>query len=183
MLPLACRFFETFSYLPPLTDEQISKQVDYIINQGLIPCLEFSAAESAYVKDVANIRFVGSNAGYYDNRCGSHPLVFQSACRQIERKRRPLRNGYCLVGTSCCMHDTILSHQNDTKRVEGCRPLRLAALRHLGDRLAGVSPYRLVLVACSAPAKFCSCLLLLTFTNIIWAFYACSFGFWALANA
>jgi ribulose-bisphosphate carboxylase small chain len=71
VLPIACRFFETFSYLPPLTDDQIAKQVDYIIQQGLIPCLEFANAEQAYVKDIANIRFVGSNAGYYDNRCAA----------------------------------------------------------------------------------------------------------------
>ena len=32
--------FETFSYLPPLTDEQIAAQVDYIVangEHGLVP--------------------------------------------------------------------------------------------------------------------------------------------------
>jgi hypothetical protein len=33
------RFFETFSYLPPLTNDQIAKQVDYIVNNGWTPCL------------------------------------------------------------------------------------------------------------------------------------------------
>jgi ribulose-bisphosphate carboxylase small chain len=33
------RFFETFSYLPPLSDEQIAKQVDYIVNNGWVPTL------------------------------------------------------------------------------------------------------------------------------------------------
>lgn len=71
-LLLVCRFFETFSYLPPLSDDAVAKQVDYVIRQGWIPCLEFSNAESAYVKNVNNVRFVGSaSCGYYDNRCAS----------------------------------------------------------------------------------------------------------------
>jgi len=42
--------FETFSYLPPLSDDQIARQVDYIVNNGWTPCLEFSEPENAYVK-------------------------------------------------------------------------------------------------------------------------------------
>lgn len=44
-----CRMFETFSYLPPLSDDQIARQVDYIVNNGWTPCLEFSEPELAYV--------------------------------------------------------------------------------------------------------------------------------------
>ena len=76
----SCRFFETFSYLPPLTDEEIAKQVDYIIRQGWIPCLEFSEASGAYIKEVFNVRFSGTSAGYYDNRCAS--LVGKRVVRQ-----------------------------------------------------------------------------------------------------
>lgn len=47
---LACRMFETFSYLPPLSDDQIARQVDYIVNNGWTPCLEFSEPEIAYVQ-------------------------------------------------------------------------------------------------------------------------------------
>ncbi len=36
------RRFETLSYLPPLTDAQILKQVAYILDQGYIPAVEFS---------------------------------------------------------------------------------------------------------------------------------------------
>jgi ribulose-bisphosphate carboxylase small chain len=36
------RRFETLSYLPPLTDSQIVKQVQYILDQGFIPAVEFS---------------------------------------------------------------------------------------------------------------------------------------------
>lgn len=36
------RRYETLSYLPPLTDAQIVKQVQYILDQGYIPAVEFS---------------------------------------------------------------------------------------------------------------------------------------------
>merc|ERR1719164_129517 len=46
--PVGNKFFETFSYLPPLTDEEIGRQVGYLIRNGLVPCLEFEASETAY---------------------------------------------------------------------------------------------------------------------------------------
>lgn len=33
--------YETLSYLPPLTDQQIAKQIDYMLDQGYIPAVEF----------------------------------------------------------------------------------------------------------------------------------------------
>ncbi len=36
------RRYETFSYLPPLTDAQISKQIQYILDKGYIPAVEFN---------------------------------------------------------------------------------------------------------------------------------------------
>jgi ribulose-bisphosphate carboxylase small chain len=48
--------FETFSYLPPLSDDQIARQVDYIVNNGWTPCLEFSEPELAYVGSQSAIR-------------------------------------------------------------------------------------------------------------------------------
>jgi len=35
------RRYETLSYLPPLTDQQIAKQVQYLLDQGFIPAIEF----------------------------------------------------------------------------------------------------------------------------------------------
>ncbi len=32
--------YETLSYLPPLTDQQIAKQIQYMIDQGYIPAVE-----------------------------------------------------------------------------------------------------------------------------------------------
>ncbi|WP_199247686.1 ribulose bisphosphate carboxylase small subunit [[Phormidium] sp. ETS-05] len=40
-LPIERRY-ETLSYLPPLTDQQIVKQIQYMISQGYIPAIEFS---------------------------------------------------------------------------------------------------------------------------------------------
>jgi ribulose-bisphosphate carboxylase small chain len=48
--------FETFSYLPPLSDDQIARQVDYIVNNSWTPCLEFSEAEHAYVQSTSTGR-------------------------------------------------------------------------------------------------------------------------------
>lgn len=36
------RRYETLSYLPPLTDIQIAKQIQYILDQGYIPAIEFN---------------------------------------------------------------------------------------------------------------------------------------------
>lgn len=36
------RRYETLSYLPPLTDAQINKQVQYILSNGYIPAIEFN---------------------------------------------------------------------------------------------------------------------------------------------
>lgn len=36
--PINNKFFETFSFLPPLSDDEIAKQVDYIVNNGELHC-------------------------------------------------------------------------------------------------------------------------------------------------
>jgi ribulose-bisphosphate carboxylase small chain len=33
--------FETLSYLPPLTPDQVASQIDYMLANKWIPCLEF----------------------------------------------------------------------------------------------------------------------------------------------
>ncbi|MQL10577.1 hypothetical protein EI010_25545, partial [Escherichia coli] len=39
--PFGLKKFETLSYLPQLTTEQLIKQVEYLLNKGWIPWLEF----------------------------------------------------------------------------------------------------------------------------------------------
>ena len=62
------RFFETFSYLPALSDEEITKQVDYIVRNGWTPCLEFSSPESAYISSDSTGRMGTVSVNYFDNR-------------------------------------------------------------------------------------------------------------------
>lgn len=54
------RMFETFSFLPPLSDGEIARQVDYIVANGWTPCLEFADSDHAYVQDKSQIRFGNS---------------------------------------------------------------------------------------------------------------------------
>ena len=61
--PIGMTKFETFSYLPALSDDQIAKQVDYMIQQNLIPRLEFDVSSEGVSR--AN----NQTPGYYDGRC------------------------------------------------------------------------------------------------------------------
>ncbi|AFZ45650.1 ribulose 1,5-bisphosphate carboxylase small subunit [Halothece sp. PCC 7418] len=38
--------YETLSYLPPLTDQQIAKQIQYMLDQDFIPAVEFEESPS-----------------------------------------------------------------------------------------------------------------------------------------
>ena len=40
--------YETFSYLPQMTDEQIRRQIQYLIDQGWNPAIEHSEPENAF---------------------------------------------------------------------------------------------------------------------------------------
>ena len=63
------RMFETFSSLPPLSDAEISKQVQYLLNNGWTPCIEFEDSAHAYTDGHGWANMDTSiNAGYYDNR-------------------------------------------------------------------------------------------------------------------
>ncbi|KAG1671998.1 hypothetical protein FOA52_013371 [Chlamydomonas sp. UWO 241] len=66
--PINNKQYETFSYLPALTSEQIAKQVDYVISNGWTPCLEFAEASQSFISNENTVRFHGVSANYYDNR-------------------------------------------------------------------------------------------------------------------
>merc|ERR1712146_368685 len=55
--------FECSSYLPPLSDEDVAKQIQYLLNQGWSPCIEFAAPEAS-----ESDQKVIMGPGYYDNR-------------------------------------------------------------------------------------------------------------------
>ena len=54
--------FETLSYLPPLTEAQLAKEIDYLLRSGWVPCLEFEL-EHGFVYREHN-----KSPGYYDGR-------------------------------------------------------------------------------------------------------------------
>lgn len=62
------KYFETLSYLPPLTSDQIAKQVDYMVNNGWTPCLEFANPKFAYIESIYNNRLGSVSSNYIDNR-------------------------------------------------------------------------------------------------------------------
>ncbi|OVA02949.1 Ribulose bisphosphate carboxylase small chain [Macleaya cordata] len=59
--PSGLKKFETLSYLPPLSPESLAKEVDYLLRNGWVPCLEFDAQGFVY-------REHGNSPGYYDGR-------------------------------------------------------------------------------------------------------------------
>nr|CAD1827436.1 unnamed protein product [Ananas comosus var. bracteatus] len=59
--PINNKKFEALSYLPPLSEESIAKEVDYMISKGWIPCLEFDEAGEVH-------RSNSRMPGYYDGR-------------------------------------------------------------------------------------------------------------------
>ena len=62
------RMFETFSFLPPLSDADLTKQVQYLLNNGWTPCLDSRTAH-AYTDGHGWSGLDSSvNANYYDNR-------------------------------------------------------------------------------------------------------------------
>ncbi|ERN41417.1 ribulose bisphosphate carboxylase small subunit [Rubidibacter lacunae KORDI 51-2] len=42
------RRYETLSYLPPLTDQQIAKQIQFMLEKGFIPAVEFEEEPTPY---------------------------------------------------------------------------------------------------------------------------------------
>eukprot|EP00240_Pyramimonas_obovata_P001842 CAMPEP_0118929798 /NCGR_PEP_ID=MMETSP1169-20130426/6693_1 /TAXON_ID=36882 /ORGANISM="Pyramimonas obovata, Strain CCMP722" /LENGTH=453 /DNA_ID=CAMNT_0006872053 /DNA_START=15 /DNA_END=1376 /DNA_ORIENTATION=- len=67
--PINNRFFETLSFLPPLSDAEVAKQINYITGQDWTPCVEFAVPENALTDNHGTSGIVSSaSCGYYDNR-------------------------------------------------------------------------------------------------------------------
>ncbi|KAF7811253.1 Ribulose bisphosphate carboxylase (small chain) family protein [Senna tora] len=65
--PLGKKKFETLSYLPDLSNEELAKEVDYLLRKGWIPCLEFELEVNLpfYPFSFSNNH---RSPGYYDGR-------------------------------------------------------------------------------------------------------------------
>ncbi|KAI3971067.1 hypothetical protein MKX01_024714 [Papaver californicum] len=59
--PTGLKKFETLSYLPPLSPESLAKEVDYLLKNGWVPCLEFDNVGFVYREN-------HRSPGYYDGR-------------------------------------------------------------------------------------------------------------------
>jgi len=88
--PYGNQKFETLSYLPPLTDRQIMRQIDYMLANNWIPCLEFDQ-----IGVVSREHYAGS--GYYDGRYWTMwklPMFGCSDSFQVIREVQECINAY-----------------------------------------------------------------------------------------
>nr|CAH59404.1 Rubisco SSU [Plantago major] len=60
--PTGKKKYETLSYLPDLTVEQLAKEIDYLLRSKWIPCLEFELEHGFVYRENAR------SPGYYDGR-------------------------------------------------------------------------------------------------------------------
>ncbi|KAI6674203.1 hypothetical protein NL676_002109 [Syzygium grande] len=60
--PVGKKKFETLSYLPPLSREELLKEIEYLLRMNWVPCLEFEL-EKGFV-----YRKYHKSPGYYDGR-------------------------------------------------------------------------------------------------------------------
>ncbi|CAI9110683.1 OLC1v1010750C1 [Oldenlandia corymbosa var. corymbosa] len=60
--PVGKKKYETLSYLPDLTEEQLLKEVEYLLRSGWVPCIEFEL-DDGFVRRENN-----RSPGYYDGR-------------------------------------------------------------------------------------------------------------------
>ncbi|KAL9231329.1 hypothetical protein vseg_006569 [Gypsophila vaccaria] len=60
--PRGLKKFETLSYLPPLSEESLLKEINYLLIKGWVPCIEFEVG-TAFVYRENN-----KSPGYYDGR-------------------------------------------------------------------------------------------------------------------
>ncbi|XP_044506884.1 ribulose bisphosphate carboxylase small subunit, chloroplastic-like [Mangifera indica] len=60
--PLGKKKFETLSYLPPLNEQALLKEISYLLRSGWVPCIEFELEHGFVYRE--NHR----SPGYYDGR-------------------------------------------------------------------------------------------------------------------
>eukprot|EP00475_Leptophrys_vorax_P023257 TRINITY_DN3180_c0_g2_i2.p1 TRINITY_DN3180_c0_g2~~TRINITY_DN3180_c0_g2_i2.p1 ORF type:complete len:177 (+),score=6.06 TRINITY_DN3180_c0_g2_i2:75-605(+) len=82
--------FETLSYLPPLTDDAIVKEIRYMLKNGWIPAIEFDASGVVYREN-------NSGPCYYDGRYWTMwklPLFGCQDASQVLREISECRSAY-----------------------------------------------------------------------------------------
>ncbi|XP_052111309.1 ribulose bisphosphate carboxylase small subunit, chloroplastic isoform X2 [Arachis duranensis] len=89
--PLGKKKFETLSYLPDLNEEQLRKEVDYLLRKGWVPCLEFEVGVS--YTDSRTVRTTGHRDTMTEGtgQCGSFPCLDAPTQVRSSRNFRRLR--------------------------------------------------------------------------------------------
>ncbi|KAL9666634.1 hypothetical protein QQ045_000969 [Rhodiola kirilowii] len=60
--PVGLKKYESLSYLPPLTEAGLAKEIDYLLRNNWVPCLEFELEHPFVYREHNN------SPGYYDGR-------------------------------------------------------------------------------------------------------------------
>ncbi|XP_027359585.1 ribulose bisphosphate carboxylase small chain, chloroplastic isoform X1 [Abrus precatorius] len=90
--------FETLSYLPPLTQEQLAKEIDYLLRKGWVPCLEFELEHGFVYRE--NHR----SPGYYDGRYWTMWKLPMFGCtdsvqvlKELDEAKKAYPNGFIRI--------------------------------------------------------------------------------------
>merc|ERR1711998_816533 len=83
--PINGKKYETLSYLPQLSNDDIKRQIEYMIRNDWTPCLEFSEDGDVYL----NTRM---GPGYYDNRYWSMYKLPMFGCSNSADVLREIEN-------------------------------------------------------------------------------------------
>ncbi|KAG6552808.1 hypothetical protein Mapa_005756 [Marchantia paleacea] len=86
--------FETLSYLPPLSQDALAKQIDYVIKSGWAPCIEFDVQGTV-------TREGSTMPGYYDGRYWTMWKLPMFGCTDSASVLREIEECKKLYGTKC----------------------------------------------------------------------------------
>ena len=90
--PFNNKFYETLSYLPPLSDNEIARQVDYLTRNNMTPCIEFASPENSFVSNENCVRFNAASATYQDNRYWTMFKLPMFGCTNAQEVLREINN-------------------------------------------------------------------------------------------
>jgi ribulose-bisphosphate carboxylase small chain len=90
--PFNNKFFETMSFLPPLSDAEVAAQVEYLTNSGFTPCIEFASAENSFVSNENCTRFTAASVTYQDNRYWTMFKLPMFGCTNAQEVLREINN-------------------------------------------------------------------------------------------
>ncbi|KAG6555949.1 hypothetical protein Mapa_001889 [Marchantia paleacea] len=86
--------FETLSYLPPLSQDALAKQIDYVIKSGWAPCIEFDVQGTV-------TREGSTMPGYYDGRYWTMWKLPMFGCTDSASVLREIEECKKLYGSKC----------------------------------------------------------------------------------